>query len=393
MKKNLEKLNPAGTDDPSAMAIDLPEGVPALRTFYLYMTNGCNLFCRHCWITPSFVNGKPSPGDCLDIELLKLAVKEGKTLGLNQAKLTGGEPVLHPRFVEIVDFLSKENIKSYMETNATLIDARLAKHLKNNTAMWFVSTSLDSATPEAHDHFRSVKGAFQSTIKGIENLVNAGYKPQVIMCPHRGNIAEVEAVVKLAVSLGAGSMKFNPVSPSGRGKIMDKQGETLGYEEIVRLVRFIRGELQDRTPIPLYISIPPALSSIRELLRGNNAGGECRVLNILGILGNGEMALCGIGRNIPELCFGRLGEANLRDVWISNPTLVGLRHDLNGRYPGLCGDCIHARRCLTQCVAMNYVRTGKLLNPDFLCKEAEQKGTFPKTRQRSYRDDHNTHDA
>ena len=55
---------------------------------------------------------------------------------MNNAKLTGGEPVLHPRFVEIVDFLSTENIKLNMETNATLIDADLARHLKNNTTMW-----------------------------------------------------------------------------------------------------------------------------------------------------------------------------------------------------------------------------------------------------------------
>ncbi len=41
-----------------------------------------------------------------------------------------------------------------------LIDARLAKHLKNNTTMWFVSASLDSAKPETHDHFRVSKELF-----------------------------------------------------------------------------------------------------------------------------------------------------------------------------------------------------------------------------------------
>jgi SynChlorMet cassette radical SAM/SPASM protein ScmF len=391
MKKSPNNLKSAEISENSTCIIDLPKGVPALHTFYLYMTNGCNLACRHCWITPSFVNGKPSPGDCLDIELLKATVKEGKTLGLSQGKLTGGEPVLHPRFVEIVDFLSKENIKLTMETNATLIDAQLSRYLKNNTTLWFISTSLDSAKPATHDHFRGIQGAFQATIKGIEHLANAGYKPQIIMCPYRGNIAEIEAVIKLAVSLGAGSVKFNPVTPTGRGEIMDKKGETLGYEEIIRLVRFVRGELQDRYPIRLHISSPPALSTIGEILRGKSVGGECRVLNILGILGDGEMALCGIGRNIPELCFGRLGEANLRDIWISNPTLVGLRHDLDGEYPGICADCVHAKRCLTQCVAMNYARTGKLLSPDFLCAEAERKGIFPTTRKRSYQDNPDSH--
>lgn len=353
-----------------------------MHTFYLYITNGCNLACRHCWITPTFVNGKPSPGDCLDLDLLKLAVQEGKTLGLRNAKLTGGEPVLHPRFVEIVDYLSGENIKLNMETNGTLIDADLAKHLKNNSTMWHISVSLDSVNPEKHDQFRGVKGAFNAAVKGIKHLVSAGFKPQVIMCPHRGNIDEVEELVKLVVSLGAGSVKFNPVTATGRGQIMEQHGETLGFDEVIRLVRFIRGELQDRTPIRLIISIPPALSTIKEILRERRAGGECGVRNIMGILGDGEIALCGIGRNIPELCFGRLGKDSLREAWISHPTLVKLRKDLDGEFPGICGDCVHAKRCMTHCVANNFVRTRDLVYPDFLCEEANKMGLFPSSRRK-----------
>ncbi len=32
----------------SPAALALPEGVPPLTTFYLYLTDGCNLHCRHC---------------------------------------------------------------------------------------------------------------------------------------------------------------------------------------------------------------------------------------------------------------------------------------------------------------------------------------------------------
>ena len=88
----------------------------------------------------------------------------------------------------------------------------------------------------------------------------------------------------------------------------------------------------------------------------------------------------------PSYVSGSLGKDNLRDVGYPIPPWLVLRHDLNGDYPGICGDCIHAKRCLTQCVAMNYVRTGKLINPDFLCAEAERKGYFPATRKRSYRE-------
>ena len=373
----------------SQVILDIPEGVPPLSTFYLYMTTGCNLHCQHCWITPSIVKGKPSPGEYIGLDNLKNAVKEAKTLGLRSAKFTGGEPLLHPQFREILDCLTDEDLRLTMETNATLIDADLSKYMKENSNIWFVATSLDSHRSDFHDNFRGKEGAFRETVRGIEHLVNAGFKPQIIMSPHKNNVNDVEEVIKLAVSLGAGSVKFNPVTPTGRGKKMSSDGKTLDYAEHINLVRYIREELQDKYPITLYIALPPALSTIGEMLKTRKAGGECNVTGILGILGSGEMALCGIGQNIPELCFGKLGEDNLREVWINHPTLVKLRKDLIGDYPGLCGDCIHSLRCQTECVAINYSLTGKLVHPYFLCEEAEEKGFFPETRRRSYKIDNN----
>lgn len=357
----------------------LPEGVPALTTFYLYLTDGCNLRCRHCWITPTFVNGEPSPGTYLPLELLKQAVAEAKPLGLRAAKLTGGEPTLHPQFVEIADYLSAEGLSLTLETNATLMDEALAQHLKEQTRLWFVSVSLDGATAESHDTFRGVKGAFDAAVRGFRALVAAGYRPQLIMSPHRGNIAEVEAVVQLAVELGAGSVKFNPVTASGRGIGMHERGEALEFEEIMDLAHFVRGELQDRTPIKLILATPLALYTVKDLLREGQPG-MCNVRHILGILGSGEMALCGIGRNVPELCFGRLGKTSVAEAWIRHPMLQELRRELDDDYPGVCGECIHAKRCLTYCVAQNYLDSGRLVAPAWLCQEAAEKGRLPHSR-------------
>lgn len=378
-----DRCSPNISMENGQLPLDLPEGVPPLRSFFLYLTTGCNLCCRHCWITPTFVNGQQAPGDFLNIDLLKDAVTEAKPMGLFQAKLTGGEPTLHPQFAQIVDVLTAEGMRMDMETNATLIDAPLARHLKKNTNVWFVSVSLDSADPESHDRFRRVPGAFEAAVRGIKHLVDAGYQPQVIMSPYRGNVDEIKALVELAVSLGAGSVKFNPVTRTGRGIAMHEQGEALDYEEILQLVHFVYDVLQDQTPIPLMIIVPPALLRVGELLRIKNGGGACHVRHILGLLGTGEMALCGIGRNIPELCFGNLGKDTIRDVWIEHPTLKQLRQDLKGPYPGICGECIHAPRCLTHCVAQNYMENKKLVWPSFLCAEAERRGEFPRSRRRS----------
>jgi hypothetical protein len=161
-------------DSSSASGFQLPDGVPRLHSFYLYLTSGCNLACRHCWVKPRFTNGRPEPLECIDPELLFTAVTEAKTLGLTSAKLTGGEPLFHPRFVDIVNGLSGLGIDMNMETNGVLITPELAVFLKNDTKIDFISVSLDDDEPESHDAFRGVEGAFDATLRGLDALREAG---------------------------------------------------------------------------------------------------------------------------------------------------------------------------------------------------------------------------
>jgi len=373
-----------GEEIKSSPVLDLPPDVPALRMFYLYLSAGCNLHCRHCWITPTFVNGKPTPGECIDFDLLKAAVAEAKPMGLVAAKLTGGEPVLHPEFLQIADFLTTEGLDITMETNATLIDQAMATHLREKTKLTHVAVSLDSPDAEQHDRFRGKRGAFDDAVRGFGHLVSAGFRPQIIMSVDRENVERIEALIELAISLGAGSVKFNPVMPSGRGIEIHRQGQGLGFDEQLALTHRIRGELQDRYPIHLSSMVPPAMVTVRELLRSGGDGAGCNVRHILGILGTGEMALCGIGRNLPELGFGMLGKDSLREVWTAHPTLSRMRQDMAGPFPGVCGDCLHAGRCLTHCLAHNYEATGKLVSVSPLCAEAERRGQFPPTRRISW---------
>jgi len=365
-----------------AEALDLPAGVPPLRAFYLYLSNSCNLACRHCWITPRFVDGRPSPGDVIDLELLRQAVHEAKPLGLSSAKLTGGEPMLHPQFVELVDMLSAEGLELDMETNGTLLSAEVARHLKEHTRLRFVSISLDGADAATHDRFRQVPGAWEAALRGLGYLVEAGYtNTQVIMSVHRGNVGQVEALVQLAAERGAASVKFNPVMGVGRGIAMHRSGETLDFDEMLALAARLR-TLRKQVALRLILHLPLALQPIEDLLDSDAEVGDCGVLGILGILGSGEIALCGIGRTVPELVYGHLGQSSIRDIWLHHPRILELRRlvqDIAG-YPGVCAACVMARRCRTGCVADNYANFGRLIWPDPLCAEAERRGLFPPSR-------------
>jgi SynChlorMet cassette radical SAM/SPASM protein ScmF len=364
-------------------APNLPDGVPPLNTFYLYLSDNCNMRCRHCWIEPRFTDGKPDPGRVVNVDALLGAVREAKTIGLRSAKLTGGEPTLHPRFMEVVDRLTAEELSLYMETNGTLMTAEAARHLKEQTRLHFVSISLDGADARTHDAFRGVEGAFDGALRGLSYLADAGFKnTQVIMSVHRGNREQIEQLVKLVATRGAASVKLNPVTRTGRGVTMHERGENLGFEELMELARYIDRDLGLRAPIRIILNIPPALSSLRRLAHSGGSCGDCGVRGILGILGTNQFALCGIGSTCPEFVYGQLGKDSVRDIWLSNPTVLYLRRALSDvdSFPGICARCMFARICRTGCVTDNYMQSGQLIATEWMCAEAVRRGVFPVAR-------------
>jgi SynChlorMet cassette radical SAM/SPASM protein ScmF len=356
----------------------LPDGVPPLTTFYMYITAGCNLACRHCWLTPTF-EPEGSTGQCLDYDLFKIAIDEALPLGLTSIKFTGGEPLLHPDFKQMVDYASEKGIKTWMETNGTLLTQRLAKHLKQNSSMFTISVSLDGSTAATHDYLRNVPGSFNQALSGIKYLVKAGYKPQVVLSIYRDNKDEVESFIDLAVEIGCNSVKFNIIQSSGRALQMEKNKDLLTIEELIHLGNWVEKDLQKRSPIPLFYSWPRAFHGIKRL--HHSQGEICNIFNILGILSSGDMAMCGIGTQEKDLIYGQLGQDDLFKVWCYHPGLDHLRQVIPDSLEGICSDCIFKRSCLGTCVAQNYHSQKRLTAPYWFCDQAERTGLFPPNRR------------
>jgi len=351
----------------------------SLNQIYFYLTEGCNLACRHCWIAPKYQTGDHKY-PTLDLELFRSILKQAKPLELSSVKLTGGEPLLHPQISEILELIRDEDLRLIIETNGVLCTPELAQEIatcKNP----FVSVSLDGADAETHEWMRGVTGCFEASLNGIRNLVGAGFKPQIIMSIMRRNKNQMEAVVRLAESLGAGSVKFNIVQPTARGEKMHEQGETLTIEELVELGQWVENTISASTGLRLIYSHPIAFRPLGKMFSNNGDGcGVCGIFGILGVLANGSYALCGIGETVPEFVFGHAGRDRLEDVWENNSVLQEIRDGLPERLEGICCDCLMKNRCLGNCIALNYYRSKSLWAPFWFCEEANAKGLFPETR-------------
>ena len=354
-----------------------PHGMPALNTLYFYLTEGCNLACRHCWLGPRFdASGDQFP--TLPVELFETAVREAKPLGLSSVKLTGGEPLLHPHFKRLLAIVRREELKLTIETNGLLCTPEVAAEIAKSPQR-FISVSIDGTDAATHEWVRGVPGSFAAARQAVGNLVAAGIRPQVIFSILRSNAGQADDMVRMAEELGAASLKFNVVQPMARGEKLHENQETLSIADLITLGRHVEQELAPKTRLRLFFHYPQAFKALRSVASGDGCS-SCGIFGILGVIASGHYALCGIGEQVPDLVFGEVGKDQLEAVWQENGILKALRAGLPGRLEGVCGRCLMKERCLGSCVAQNYYSKGSLWAPYWFCEQAEAAGLFPASR-------------
>ena len=348
-----------------------------LNSIYLYLTDRCNLKCRHCWIEPLHYEGRKESGDEFDLRFLKKAIGDAREIGLNRVKLTGGEPFLRKDILDIIAFLHDQEITIDIETNGTLMDKEICEVLRTNSVNQ-VSVSLDSMTEEQHETFRGVKGCYQDAVKGLSLLAESGISTQLIMTLYKENVSEIERLVDLSSRMGVGSIKINPVMPTGRGKKFFEKEENVEFSDLIKIDRWIEEELVSKYKIGIHFDIPIGLKSLK-CIRTRQLY-ECNIVNIIGILSDGTISLCGIGQTETALNMGNIAVDDIRGVWASNPILHKLRTDIPHNLEGICGRCIFKFRCRGACRACAYGLTGSLNSPFFVCHEAYERGLFLESR-------------
>ncbi|MEW6574033.1 MAG: radical SAM protein [Bacillota bacterium] len=344
-----------------------------LRSIYFYLTNDCNLRCKHCWVAAGQNKEK---GKEISSDEIKGIIDQAIPLGLKTIKLTGGEPLLRKDLQEILEYASTRNLSIIIETNATLLKPELAALL--NEIKVTVSVSLDSHDPEEHDYFRGVQGSFALAIEGIKNLLKHDIPIELITCVHKSNYQKVDEIIKLGLSLGIKMFKFNQISLLGRAKTHLSKNELLTFDELIALNKYIDEELPSRYKAHIAMDMPLAFKSLQAIKNRRFFG--CGIKNMLGILPNGDVSFCGIGTTIKELQSDNVRHKTIQSIWDNNPILQEIRRVVPRELEGVCSICIFKNYCQGRCRAVAFSHFGSLSAPVPICSYAYERGFFPKTR-------------
>ena len=168
----------------------------------LYMawqvTNECNLACLHC--IEESGPGKAFPDELSDEQVFSV-LDQAMALEVPYLSFSGGEPMVHPRFFDMVEYVCSRDGQLKVETNAHYLTPENCARLKA-LGVKAVQVSLDGATRETFNRMR-VRGDFDRALEGVRNLRAAGVPIEINYSPTKFNTHEIGAAVDLAAELGA----------------------------------------------------------------------------------------------------------------------------------------------------------------------------------------------
>jgi heme b synthase len=338
-----------------------------LKMVFWETTAQCNLHCQHCRSTSFSERLK----DELNTAEIKRFVDELVEFARPLMVMTGGEPLLRPDIFEVAKYMRTKNLNVSLASNGALFNKDIVRKIKDS-GIELVSISIDGKDAKTHDPFRRSPGAFAKILKGAAFLKEEGLFLHVNTTITRHNLSQIQAIVELSERLGARSMHFFLLIPTGCGKNIRIE-DRISPQEAEEAVNFICA-YYPVSPIPIKAVCAPFYFRI---LQQRNKGLDLRytrIPNTLGIIWKG----CLVGRRYVfisssgnvypcgylPLSAGNLRKESLRSIWENSVLFSDLRNP--EKLKGKCARCNFKLIC-GGCRARAYAHTKDFLAEDPQC--------------------------
>lgn len=180
------------------------EGVLPSITFEI--TNVCNLKCVHCYLSDRSQNIIP---EFLKLSYFENIISDLKELNVLSITLTGGEPLMHPQFFEIIKLLKDNNFIVNLMSNITLINEENIKYIAKNIDT--ISTTLYGFSNNTYNAVTCSKDGYQKYCKARDLIHSNAIKLEergILLVENKCDImkyVEKDMQVEMHISSSIGS--------------------------------------------------------------------------------------------------------------------------------------------------------------------------------------------
>ena len=306
---------------------------PFPTSIHVEIASECNERCVHCYIPHEFKQ------DLIDENLFDSILSQAIELKLLHITISGGEPMLHPHFIDFMRKCREADFSVNILSNLTLLNDEMIKEMKLNPLL-SVQTSIYSMQADIHDGITHQNGSLNRTITSVIKLIR-NHIPVQINCPIlKNNVSSYQEVKEWAtkqnISMGVDYSIIAQYNHNKKNINCRLSAEELRYviSEQFSSDSSVREEFE---------------KNIIERRKKTDNDYICSVCNSSICIGpNGNVFPC-VGWSSKVL--GNIKFQSLKDVWIKSEVVKELRA-IKFKDFTKCGNCSSKDFC-TICMARN----------------------------------------
>ena len=318
------------------------------------LTHRCPLGCPYC-SNPLALESRDIE---LDVPIWDRVFREAAGLGVLQVHLSGGEPGARRDLIEITAAAHDAGLYTNLITSAVgITNERLQKLV--DAGLDHVQISIQDSDEVLSDHIAGYRGAYARKRALGAEVVRLNLPLTVNAVIHRANIEHIEAMVTLALDMGAGRVEIAHVQYYGwgmknRARLMPTRPQV---EKAVGVVEHLRelhhGRIVIDAVVPDYFAKYPKAC----------VGGWGR--RSLNVTPSGKVLPCHAAETIPGLEFWSVRDHSLPDIWENSPAFGAFRGTSWMLEP--CASCPRREIDFGGCRCQAFALTGIAAAADPVC--------------------------
>ncbi len=231
---------------------------------WVRLTFDCNNHCVFCLDTLTH------DGVMRDRDEVKTQILDGRKAGAQRLILSGGEPTMHPSFVDFIRLgrqAGYRKIQTVTNGRRFMYPGFLSRCL--DAGLDEITFSLHGPNAKIHDALVGVKGAFEQESQGLKNALADG-RPivNVDIVINRGNVRHLHAMLTLFYSWGVREFDLLQVIPFGNAF---REGKDILFYDLGQMRSYLLEafEWAKRPDVHLWLNRfpPPHLEGYEHLIQ------------------------------------------------------------------------------------------------------------------------------
>lgn len=246
------------------------------------LTEACNLKCKFCY------NSQQPKYNKRVFEMLDKLAEQG----IMQVNLTGGEPLAHPQFFEILKYACEKFPNVVILSNGSLMNEEALKKI-HDTSVTSINISIHG-DKKSHESLTQVSGSFDASMNAIKYILE---KDKILVASNfvlnAGNFNILEQTIQQMHDVGLKYMTITRFIPVGIGN--GARDLVLSEKQLVEAFKIVYEhnksgksphiEFAEATP---FCSLP---NELREIANCCSYGFDRFYVDV-----NGDLMVCGLSR-------------------------------------------------------------------------------------------------